>query len=546
MLRPVENEPYYVENLMEWEQGSETQVDGRGASPCKHRRCLTYIVPEFLEGIGAYQCSTWQGCACNEMFALTNRHILNTPFVSTRKASAVCHPWLSVLKQEMLAGDIRKASVKMMLARMSGRTRKRYLNAFASLERYDVDEKDKKVKAFVKFEKGDRLKIEDDAVPRLIQYRSTRYTAALARYLYPVEHALFTVDMKGRLGAPMKDRVYAKGMNSFDIATRLREMDRWDDTVWVLLDHSRFDSFMTTPWLKEEHKLYKLAYSNSDRYIGCPKLNELLKAQLRNNCVTIQGIRYRIDGKKMSGEYNTSLGDCYINSCIIYNWICGYDSEMLINGDDSVVAMSYRDYLKLDHSYFEKIGWKTKIEVVRSFPEVEFCQCRPIEVKPGLWRMVRKPERVLSRGTSTIRKYFGVGWLRLLTSMGKCELAMNSGVPILQSFAQYLLRHGRGFKPCVIDDPWTEIRAKLEPFYQHPRVFEITNEARVSFSLAFGIPPESQVFLEQYFDKLDSSHHVDRLVGQQIDCGLDEQEIWEKVGVVDLRMIGVPKIPNQV
>jgi len=522
-------------DILEWKCGQLTRVDGTGASACKHRRCLTFVVPEFNEGIGAYQCSSWQGCACNELYALTNRHILNTPFVSTRTASAVCHPWLSLVQKELLSRGVRKATPKMMLSRMSGRRRKRYENAFESLGKDWVHRKDKKVKAFVKFEKGDRIKIETDAVPRMIQYRSTRYTAALAQYLYPIEHELFTVDIHGNLDAPMNKRVFAKGMNSFDVANRLKEMDEWgDDTKWVLVDHHRFDSFMVTPWLKEEHKFYQSCYPSSNT------LSDLLEAQIKNTCVTFGGIIYSINGKKMSGEFNTSLGDCWINACIIYNWVKEYGANILINGDDSVIAMSSAMFDKMMRDkpdYFTSIGWSTKVETVDSFPEVEFCQCKPVEIKPGLWRMVRKPERVLSRGTSTIKKYHGVGWLRLLSSMGKCELAMNSGVPVLQSFAKYLLRQGRGYKPCVIDDAWTEMRAKLEPFYNHPRVFAITDTARVSFSLAFGVPPESQVWLEEYFDSLESYNHVSKLVGAEIDLTLDEQEIWEQLGVIDMAAV---------
>jgi len=424
------------------------------------------------------------------------------------------------------AGRAKKWSQQQVLQQRSGKKRRDFEQAYESLLLRPLDQKDCNVSAFVKHEKelkrNMRLKkigdlAEDRAIdkkpniPRMIQYRSTRYTATLAQSLAAVEAIIFKMDSIGVI-SPIERRMFAKGLNSFERAKRIRAMQKWgDDTVFLLMDQSGFDAHMDVPWLAVEHWIY--SYMCGDD----PELLWLLKQQIYNKGRSHNGIRYSVHGKKMSGEYNTSLGDSIVNACLIMAYLEGtIEPELFIDGDDSVVAISKHDWDWLQKErpcieFFTKIGWAVKLDVTTDLRAVDFCQCRPMELAPGTWRMVRDPVRVLTRMTCSVRKYQRKAWLGYITSLGLAELACSSGVPILQEFADYLVRHGRGAKRIELPS-WEEVRYRNEPFSRNPRKFRITHEARVSMALSWGISELQQKYWESYFSSVDDSRWVDALI----------------------------------
>lgn len=152
----------------------------------------------------------------------------------------------------------------------------------------------------------------------------------------------------------------------------------------------------------------------------------------------------------------------------------------------------------------------TKLEdETDTFESITFCQCRPVELAPGTWRMVRHPERVVNRAVHSVNVYPGKGWLRLCRAIGECEYACNTGVPILQCFAEYLIRHARGAKALKLND-YDEVRIHYEP--KPWKSFEVLPSARVSFEKAFGIPIGVQYAVERYLSNADHSTFINALV----------------------------------
>jgi hypothetical protein len=391
-----------------------------------------------------------------------------------------------------------------VLAHRTSRLRRRYANAFESLVKHpEITKKDTRVDMFVKFEKewADEINAK---TPRAIQFRSPRYTAKLSQYLMPVEKKIFGMGKDG-LPASVENRLFAKGLNSFQRAKRLQAMHRWSNTVWVLLDHSRFDANVTTEHIEWESRCYQKVLAGPLK-----QFKWLMRQQLANRGRTTSGLRYTCRGKKMSGEYNTSLGDGVINAALLLSWVKGLDAEVLVDGDDSVIAISAEEFSKLDMSYFARNGWTTKIETTTTFEEVEFCQMRPVQIRPGNWRMVRNPWRVLNRALCTIHRYHGEAWLGYLRAVAECEWACNFGVPVLEEFAHYMMRHSRGHKAVTLWE-YTEQRAAIEPKLKYRRM-AIHPTARASMMLAwnFGLAEQRQV--EAYLANADDAQHVQRLI----------------------------------
>lgn len=221
-----------------------------------------------------------------------------------------------------------------------GRKRAMYQREHDSLLVNNLSEADGRIKVFVKYEKTDFTR-KTDPVPRVISPRSPRYNIELGRYLRPLEERIF-----GSIGALFGHRTVIKGMNSSDSAHCLfQKWSMFKRPVAVGLDASRFDQHVSLEALKFEHSIYPLCFPRNKHR---RQLEKLLKVQLRNKCTgyTPDGrVKYEVEGGRMSGDMNTSLGNCIL-MCLMIKAYCeerGVKTQLANNGDDCVVFMEADD-----------------------------------------------------------------------------------------------------------------------------------------------------------------------------------------------------------
>lgn len=448
---------------------------------CIHKSFVYRLVdvPPFS---GIQPQGVYQPCVANELWSLQGRHLVTN-------GEPRVPEWTRCL--DIVAGLARSFSImrpyteeEVIAAKAAPSNRRRYTKAFRTLRCYGDPSNKTRVSAFIKVEKWESG-VMLAKVPRLIQYRSFEYCAQLSRFLMPVERLL------KQYKEPNGLKPFAKGMNSFQMAEEIVKMSSlWDDTVYVLADHSKFDSCIMGKWIMLEHKLYSELNPEDE-------LDELMKMQYNNVGLTKGHIRYQCMSRKMSGEYNTSLGDTVINYCILRDVFRDVPHHVFVNGDDSVIAVprSRLNEVDLGPDTWIAYGMNTKVEVVSSLEEVDFCQASPIQIRPGVWRMARKPLRAISRACVSVKRYQGIGWRRLVKSMAMSEMACSDGVPVLQGFAEYLLRTAGDVRHF---DTEITYRAKLEPRLDvQPK--PVTDVARESFEKSFGIDPTTQVAMECWF-----------------------------------------------
>jgi len=458
---------------------------------CDHYRALKQVTrrPPWATVQTAYY-----GCRANERDAVQHRHVISISVEPKRYRDIPLMFRRVLMKIGWYRWSFSPFSEEEFLAHVKSTKKRRYREAFRTLKGNPLTKRDFYVNSFIKFEKIDVAKSFVKA-PRLIQYRPPRYCGELGRYLVPIERRLFGT---WNLRRGVDQVVFAKGLNSFQIARRIVAMDRFRDNVFVLLDHSNFDASVTTKWLESEIAAYSALYH--DEY-----LDFMLSAQRYNRGRTTSGLYYQCEARKMSGEYNTSLGDTLINYVLLESWLEGVDHEILVNGDDSVVSMSRVDWMKLADDaidWFAGYGFTTKIDIVTTLYRVEFCQCQPIQLRPGLWRMVRKPMRVTSRMAYSVGTYEGEAWLRYLTAIGLAELSCSDGVPVLQAAAMHALHHGLGKEPLTL--PYHP--GILEPFWGRPLAKRIHPIARATFALAFDISEAQQHQMERWYGHCDHGY----------------------------------------
>ncbi len=362
-------------------------------------------------------------------------------------------------------------------------------------------EEDSSVKAFIKFEKTDRT-TKSDPVPRVISPRDPKYNLRVGRYLLPLEKRIFE-SIRRMFGSDVP--VVIKGLNAAQSADALKaKWDNYTDPVAVGLDASRFDQHVSLDALIWEHSIYKRCFYGKHR----KRLSRLLKHQLINNCRADAPdgvIEYRVRGTRMSGDMNTSLGNCVLMCSMIYAYLrhVGVNADLANNGDDCVVFMERRDLPQFSaglDDWFVKMGFTMAVEdAVDSFDEVEFCQTKPV-FDGHSWVMCRNPHTAIPKDSVMLKcwdspKLFR-GWL---DAVGTGGLALTGGLPVFQSFYSSYVRSGK-FRPIPKELlPWS-FRSLASGMNRKPSI--VSAEARASFYFAFGVTPDEQMELERYYDKL--------------------------------------------
>lgn len=425
-------------------------------------------------------------CICNEEVAIRNRVIMDVPL-----------PTPEAMKEADLLGKV----IARMIPRppvadgewidnYTGKKRNKYLRAMDELAVIPLQRKDGYIKAFIKPEK-----IKDLKDPRLIQSRNARYNIALANYLKPIEHRLYNLKGGGALKKWLPPgRVIAKGLCQRRRAQLLlTKWRRFNQPIAYSLDASRFDAHVTHT-LRIEHNIYKRIYK------GDPLLTKLLDWQTYNKCFTPYNIRYTTRYGRMSGDMNTALGNCLVAvivlACVMRRMKVG-KWDCICDGDDVVLIIEQGTDISSIMDHYLDFGFEMKLEnVTTDFNRIIFCQTRPLNTSDGL-KMVSDPARVLSRELAGCKYWSNQKFLpRYFKLIGDCELALNMGVPILQSYAMMLRSWGEE-GPCNIPiegrmfDAIREIKA-----HDEIKPMPITIQARLDFETAFGIDPVEQRVIE--------------------------------------------------
>jgi hypothetical protein len=385
--------------------------------------------------------------------------------------------------------------------RYSGRKKEMYQRALEEIRtgRTTLKE-DAEVKVFVKYEKTDHTN-KVNPVPRVISPRNPRFNIRVGRYLSPLEERLFK-----SLGLLFHDEhpTVIKGFNASESARVLRE--KWDmfcDPVAVGLDASRFDQHVSSEALKWEHGVYLNCFGAKKHK---KRLSRLLSYQLVNRCSgeTPDGkVKYTVNGTRMSGDMNTSLGNCVLMCSMMKAYFIhkNVDAQLANNGDDCVVFL---ERSQLEHfmlgltDWFLKLGFNMAVETpVDVFEHVEFCQTKP--VFDGFeWIMCRNPHTALAKDSVMLKTWDGPsvfrGWL---DAVGTGGLALTGRLPVFQAFYRSYVRSGKKRNIPKELLPWS-FTSLCKGMKRTTGI--VSPEARCSFWDAFDITPDEQVALEEYYD----------------------------------------------
>jgi len=374
----------------------------------------------------------------------------------------------------------------------TGRKRTIYDRAVEDYTINGVRRRDAFSDSFVKCEK-----VPGDKAPRCIQPRRPVYNVGVGRYLKPLEHKIYnTIQQVFDSTTP----IVLKGFNAVETADILRQkFESFEKPVALGLDASRFDQHVSKEMLAWEHSIYNATFRS-------PELRKLLKWQIDNvgfgRCDD-GTVQYRVKGKRFSGDMNTALGNCLIMCAMIYAYgqEKGVKLDLANNGDDCVVFMEQRDLERFGRGlddWFDDMGFvMTKEAPVTELYQVEFCQCKPVEGANGLI-MCRNFDKAREKDTmclfditapSAARKWLG--------AVGECGLSLTSGVPVFQEMYKAYIRHGE--KSEIRNSLGWECGMTYMAKGLHPKECAVSDDARYSFYVAFGVTPDEQEALEDYY-----------------------------------------------
>lgn len=376
-----------------------------------------------------------------------------------------------------------------------------YTTAANELATRGWDQRDTRIKAFVKFEK---IKMpldgpKSDPVPRLIQPRAPVYNVALGRYTRAVEGDLYDA-IAAAWGVDDGEKVVMKGLTVEEVASQLRvKWDHFHQPCAIGLDASRFDQHVSKQALQWEHRVYKAIFERD------PELAALLSFQLTNHGVAnVDGVKvnYKTHGCRMSGDMNTSLGNCMIMSMLVLL----YCKERKVhvkyanNGDDCLVFMDRRTVATFSQGlaeWFQDFGFTMTIEdVVYVFERCEFCQTRPVN-NGHEWVMCRIPQVAVSKDVMGLACKNIVEYRRWIHAVGTGGFSLYGDMPIYGALYTRLREQGVQSKigKSLLYSDSGFARMSLKPRRHVSRC--VTDTCRLSFWRAFGIPPDLQLEVEQ-------------------------------------------------
>jgi len=369
----------------------------------------------------------------------------------------------------------------------NARKRALYERAVASLHAGGIGHRDARVSTFVKAEKVN-FTAKPDPAPRVIQPRSARFNVLVGRYLKPFEKNMFSA-----FEAAYGYKVVCKGLNASTTAQQLQEnWESFKNPVAIGLDASRFDQHVSKDALEFEHSYYNDVFKSKE-------LAKLLSWQLVNKGKgwTSEGsVAYTVEGCRMSGDINTSMGNCFIMASIVLGYFenRGIDARLANNGDDCVVICESRDLNRFSgiDQWFKDFGFKlTREEPVYVLEQIEFCQAKPVWTETG-YRMTRNPYTAASKDMVSLLSWANeLEFDRWRGAISTCGLSLSRGVPFWEAFYSKLGGVAHGASYDMIADSGLGYMSKGVVGC------EVSAQARYSFWLAFGILPDLQVALEE-------------------------------------------------
>jgi len=224
------------------------------------------------------------------------------------------------------------------------------------------------------------------------------------------------------------------------------------------------------------------------------------------NEIVFKHFKAYMQAVRQSGEMNTSLGNGFANAMVML-FLCaknGTSVDMVVEGDDGLASIEGEPPTP---EQYARLGFIVKLEKPISFARASFCG--NVFDEEDLV-VVTNPLKVLATAGWTQARYAEAKPSRKMCLLRSKALSMAyqyPQCPIIWKFAQYLLRETKSFEGA-----WDILREKSVSQWEKERLSEMLKappcfkepgqRTRQLVADMYGISPQDQIKIEQYFDDL--------------------------------------------
>jgi len=422
----------------------------------------------------------------------------NGGFCKPPKPALGAYPILLEKYKTLITGHAKTSPLtnEQFLGAYEGRKHTIYSRAIESLTKRPLCGKDAEVKYFMKVEKVN-FTSKPDSVCRGISPRSPRFHVSLGPYIKRIEKLVYR-QIDDIWGSPTVMKGYNSQQRGKHILAKWRKLK---DPVAIGIDASRFDQHVSEDALRFEHEVYKSYFTGPHK----AKLSAMLRRQLRNKGVGYAQdgkLKFHVEGVRMSGDMNTSLGNVLLMCMITHDMKAAYslDFDFVNDGDDGVIFIERRHLRRLSaiiSNHYLKYGFNVVLEApVYELEHIEFCQCRPIMVTENECLMVRNVETSFDKDCCSVLPLNSTSGPKWARAVGECGLSLAGCVPVLSEFYKTLTKYSNK-KIKLYSEGLTRLSEGMDMRRQ------VHHIARYSYWKAFGVPPDKQLAIEEYYRKCE-------------------------------------------
>lgn len=426
--------------------------------------------------------------------------VFHSRLAAIRRRVLRCCPQVSPIERELYP------------LQYSGKKRAVYQRAVENLRSRRLNRQDFQVTVFTKTERT----LKHNAVARIVSPMSPEANLETGRFVKPMEHPILNA-----IAEAVGHTVVMKGKNASQVgaclASHWEDMGGTGDCVAIGLDASRFDQHVGVQALEHEHSHYPhLLTSPLDKR----SLRWLLRQQLKTKAFgrTSEGtVKYEVTGSRLSGVINTGLGNCILASemCIAYCEGKGIRFRLANNGDDCVLFIHRKDLRRFStglKEWFRDMGFTMVVEdPVYDLEKVVFCQSQPV-FDGDSWTMVRDPRTALAKDCVSLKPWHSAkGFESWIKGVGMSGTSLAGGMPIFDAFYQSFTRAGGKVKEKVINEEDGGLYWQSRGMTRRGK--PVTDMARFSFWMAFGIQAEMQIELEKHYSQITPTYTPPQEVG---------------------------------
>lgn len=348
------------------------------------------------------------------------------------------------------------------------------------------------------FTKIEKMKTTKYKAPRMIQARHPSFNILYGSFVKSLEHQI--------IHHPYYGRHFGKG-TSDTIAQRIYRLKRKYKFV-TEGDHKTFDSHVTIDHKKAFHTYLSSCFQHDKT------LTRLARQTLSNFCISRDGIKYRVKGTVMSGDVDTSFGNCMINLAILKELLqqLSLDGEAIVNGDDFLLFTNHPINTDKAKEILHTMNMETDLKQSQtSILNVEFCGSKLVLEGSGKYVLLHNPQKALD--TYGMTHHIHVDRNKYLRDLAVCYAHMEAHNPIGYHFAQAF---NITIDPDNIPIPDT-VEAKLK-YYMSTLVIEHISKGEITHDILYAYPDiEHQITRIYQLPKLINTRIARQLPNIHID-----------------------------